>query len=232
MKKVFVIAMLLPLMAVISCSRQETMAEMTDRVFEVARQQCIRMAASLDGNTMPRTFEGDSLVLSPVRWWCSGFFPGTLWYVYEYTGSEEIRELADRQTMKVEPIKDVKHDHDVGFQINCSFGNGYRLTGNEHYRDVMHTAAHSLATRFNSNVECTRSWDWVKKGRDWKFPVIIDNMMNMELLLSVAAMYGEQKLSDIAVSHAETTMKNHFREDFSCFHLVDYDPETGAVSSR
>lgn len=232
MKKVFVIAMLLPLMAVISCSRQETMAEMTDRVFEVARQQCVRMAASLDGNTMPRTFEGDSLVLSPVRWWCSGFFPGTLWYVYEYTGSEEIRELAEQQTMKVEPIKDVKHDHDVGFQINCSFGNGYRLTGNEHYRDVMHTAAHSLATRFNPNVGCTRSWDWVKKGRDWKFPVIIDNMMNMELLLSVAAMYGEQELSDIAVSHAATTMKNHFREDFSCFHLVDYDPETGAVRSR
>lgn len=205
---------------------------MTRRVFEVAEKQCITMVGALDSDTMPRTYQGDSIVLSPIRWWCSGFFPGTLWYVYEYTGSEEIRKLAERQTMKVEPIKEVKHDHDVGFQINCSFGNGYRLTGNEAYRDVMHTAAHSLATRFNSHVGCIRSWDWVKKGRDWKFPVIIDNMMNLELLLSVADMYGEQELRNVAVSHAATTMKNHFREDFSCFHLVDYDHETGAVRNR
>lgn len=232
MKKLFIIALLLPLMTVVSCCKQETMAEMTARVFGVAETQCTLMAASLDGDTMPRTYEGDSLVLSPVKWWCSGFFPGTLWYVYEYTGSAKIRELAERQTMKVEPIKEVKHDHDVGFQINCSFGNGYRLTGNEYYRDVMHTAARSLATRFNPAVGCTRSWDWVKKGRDWQFPVIIDNMMNMELLLSAAALYDEPELGDIAVSHAATTLKNHFRDDFSCFHLVDYDPETGAVRHR
>lgn len=161
---------------------------MTWRVFEVAEKQCITMVRALDSDTMPRTYQGDSIVLSPIRWWCSGFFPGTLWSVYEYTGSEEIRKLAEQQTMKVEPIKEVKHDHDVGFQINGSFGNGYRLTENEAYRDVMHTAAHSLATRFNSHVGCIRSWDWVKKGRDWKFPVIIDNMMNLELLLSVADM--------------------------------------------
>lgn len=230
MKRLLVVVILLS--AAMSCGRQETMEEMTRRVFEVAEKQCITMVGALDSDTMPRTYQGDSIVLSPIRWWCSGFFPGALWYVYEYTGSEEIRKLAERQTMKVEPIKEVKHDHDVGFQINCSFGNGYRLTGNEAYRDVMHTAAHSLATRFNSHVGCIRSWDWVKKGRDWKFPVIIDNMMNLELLLSVADMYGEQELRNVAVSHAATTMKNHFREDFSCFHLVDYDHETGTVRNR
>lgn len=217
----------------ISCtSRQEPMEKLTDRVFKVAELQYTKMAESLDSKTMPKTFENNKLVKSKIRWWCSGFYPGSLWYIYEHNQSEAIRTLAEEQTMKLEEIKNVTRDHDVGFQINCSFGNGLRLTSNEHYKDVMHTAAHSLATRFNENVGCTRSWDWVKKGRDWKFPVIIDNMMNLELLLEVSKLYNEPELAEIANSHATTTLKNHFREDFSCYHLVDYDPETGKVRSR
>lgn len=212
---------------------KETMKELADRVFDVAKIQYTEMAEYLDETTMPKTLDEEGkLETSPVKWWCSGFYPGSLWYIYEYTEDKNVRALAEEQTMKVEEIKNVKHDHDVGFQINCSFGNGYRLTGNEYYKEVMHTAAHSLATRFNPNVGCTRSWNWSKKGREWKFPVIIDNMMNLELLLEVSRMFSEPELEKIAVSHAETTMKNHFRDDYTCFHLVDYDPETGDVRSK
>ena len=178
------------------------MNEVADRVFSVAAQQCEMMAGELDSLHTPRSFDGSKLITARVKWWCSGFFPGTLWLVYEHTGDDKIRALAERETAKVEPIKLVTNDHDVGFQINCSFGQQYRITGDPHAREVMHTAANSLATRFNPTVGCIRSWDFQQKGSSWEFPVIIDNMMNLELLMSVAAMENEPELSNVAVSHA------------------------------
>lgn len=211
------------------CKAEESMEQVTKRVFDLAAVQCEMMAQSLDSLSTPRSFNGTSLVTAPAKWWCSGFFPGTLWLVYEYTGDEKFRALAERETAKVEPIKWVTDDHDVGFQINCSFGQQYRLTGDSHARDVMHTAARSLAVGFNPTVGCIRSWSFQLDGTNWQFPVIIDNMMNLELLLSVAKTESESALEEVAVSHARTTMKNHYRPDFTTYHLVDYNPADGSV---
>lgn len=208
------------------------MESLTERVFKTARAQLTAMDAQLDERATPRSFENGVFIPAGIRWWCSGFYPGSLWYVYEYTGDEAIRSLAEKHTLRLDSIQWVTTDHDVGFQLNCSYGNALRLTGEEPYRRVLRQGALSLATRFNSATGTLRSWDFVRKGRDWQFPVIIDNMMNLELLLSVAEAYDDNRLREIACTHANTTMRNHFREDGTCFHLVDYSPEDGHVRSR
>ena len=214
------------------CKGEESMNELADRVFALAGQHCERMAQSLDSLSTPRSFDGERLITAPAQWWCSGFFPGTLWLVYEYSGDERFKSLAEHETAKVEPVKWITDDHDVGFQINCSFGQQYRLTSDDHAREVLHTAARSLATGFNPTVGCIRSWNFQLNGSHWQFPVIIDNMMNLELLLSVAATENEPALSEVALSHARTTKKNHFRPDFTTFHLVDYNPADGSVIGK
>ena len=106
------------------------------------------------------------------------------------------------------------------------------LDGNEAYKQVLYQGAKSLSTRFNPAAGVIRSWDFVRKGCDWKFPVIIDNMMNLELLLSMSKAYADDSLQNIACTHANTTIQHHFRDDYSTYHLVDYDPETGAVRGK
>lgn len=230
-KNLSVISLLLSLF-VCGCQREECMDDLADRVFNLAAHQFEQMAQSLDSLSTPRSFDGKELITAPVQWWCSGFFPGSIWLVYEYTGDEKFRSLAERETAKVEPIKNVTDDHDVGFMINCSFGQQYRLTGDSHAKEVLHTAACSLASGFNPTVGCMRSWYFQLDWSDWHFPVIIDNMMNLELLLDVAEAESEPELAEIAISHARTTMKNHFRPDYSTFHLVDYNPEDGSVIAK
>lgn len=180
----------------------------------------------------PRSTNPDgSLRTSDIGWWCSGFYPGTLWLIYERTGDQDIKALAEKYTLPLAQLKDRKTDHDIGFQINCSFGNGLRLTGEEEkYAQTMIDCAQKLAQRFNDNTKTIKSWDFLR--RDWRYPVIIDNMMNLELLTVASAMCGDERLLEVALTHARTTLKNHFREDYSSYHLVDYDPQTGEVRSR
>lgn len=216
-----------------SCSRQETMKELTDRVFTVAEQQYACMDTLLTDKTLPRTvLSGGKFVPSNIYWWCSGFYPGSLWYIYEYTGNEHIRALAQKNTLKLDSVQYITRDHDVGFQLNCSYGNAFRLTGDEAYKKVLYQGAKSLSTRFCTKTGVIRSWDFVRKGCDWKYPVIIDNMMNLELLLSMSKAYDDDSLQYIACTHANTTIRNHFRDDYSTYHLVDYDPETGKVRHK
>ncbi len=231
-QSIFKIAFLFATLLMSGCKREESMDDLAKRVFSLARVQCEQMAQSLDSLSTPRSFDGEKLITAPPQWWCSGFFPGTLWLVYDYTGDEQICALARRETAKVEPIQWITDDHDVGFQINCSFGQQYRLTGDPHARDVMHTAARSLATGFNPTVGCIRSWAFQLDWSHWLYPVIIDNMMNLELLMSVASIESEPALADVAVSHARTTMKNHFRPDYTTYHLVDYNPADGSVNAK
>lgn len=176
----------------------------------------------------PRTFEKGKYKLVKPKDWTSGFFPGCLWYMYEYTGDAKWMEAATRFMTYIEDQQFNTKTHDTGFKMNCSYGNAYRLTGNTAYRDILIQSAYTLATRFNPNVGCTLSWSWT----NWNFPVIIDNMMNLELLFVAARESGDRSLYDMAVSHAMTTMKNHFREDGSCWHVLDYDKETGEVLGR
>lgn len=153
--------------------------------------------------------------------WTSGFFPGELWYLYEYSADESLKAAAEDMTLRISPEQYNTRSHDVGFMVNCSFGNAYRLTGNQAYRDVLINAANSLATRFNQNIGCTRSWN--RKTEGWQYIVIIDNMMNLELLTVGSGLTTDPHCYEVAVSHANTTMRNHFREDGSSYHAVDYD---------
>ena len=168
----------------------------------------------------PRTISPDgALLLATPRDWTSGFFPGTLWYMYEKSGDAFWKEKAIKFTDYLESVKTFKGTHDLGFMINCSYGNGLRLADVPGYKDIMLEAARSLSTRFNPTVGCIRSWD----GGKWQFPVIIDNMMNLELLFWASKVSGDPVFRDIAVTHANTTMANHFRPDYSSYHVVDYD---------
>ena len=160
--------------------------------------------------------------------WVSGFFPGCLWYLYDYTMDEEIKEAAKEWTKGLENQQYNDKTHDLGFMMFCSFGNGYRLTGNPDYKDILLQTAETLGSRYNNNVGCIRSWDWGK----WKFPVIIDNMMNLELMTWAGKESGNTHLTEIAVNHAKTTLQNHFRDDFSTYHVVDYNPSNGQVIGK
>lgn len=229
MKQKWLLFSLLVIMA--SCTKQEPMEALIDRVFSVAEQQYVAMDARLDDKTMPQTITHDSTFKSStIYWWCSGFYPGSLWYIYEYTQNDTVKLLAEKNTLKLDPIQYVTHDHDVGFQLNCSYGNGLRLIGNKDYEKVLHQGAKSLATRFSPITGVIQSWDFLR--RDWKYPGIIDNMMNLELLMFASKAFDDDSLAYVARSHADTTLKNHFREDYSSYHLVDYDPKDGHVRSK
>lgn len=205
MKQKWLLFSLLVIMA--SCTKQEPMEALIDRVFSVAEQQYVAMDARLDDKTMPQTITHDSTFKSStIYWWCSGFYPGSLWYIYEYTQNDTVKLLAEKNTLKLDPIQYVTHDHDVGFQLNCSYGNGLRLIGNKDYEKVLHQGAKSLATRFSPITGVIQSWDFLR--RDWKYPVIIDNMMNLELLMFASKAFDDDSLAYVARSHADTTLKN------------------------
>jgi hypothetical protein len=218
--------------ALLGCQKEESMKQLSDRVFAVAEAQYVAMDSQLTPTTLPRSYENDKFIPSNVKWWCSGFYPGSLWYIYDYSGHDAVRELAERNTEKLDTLQWRTDDHDIGFQLNCSYGNGLRLTGNEAYRAVLNQGARSLATRFNPTAGVVRSWDFTRPGCDWQFPVIIDNMMNLELLLDAGKATGNDSLTLIACTHANTTMRNHFRDDYTTWHLVDYDPATGSVRGK
>lgn len=175
---------------------------------------------------VPRSYENGKQVDSTIWWWCSGFFPGSLWYLYEYTQDVELRNWAEKYTERIEPVKNVKDHHDVGFMAYCSFGNGLRLTADStYYNEILLTAAKSLCTRYKPEVGLIRSWDMNKEK--WQYPVIIDNMMNLELLCWGTKVTGDSCYRNIAVSHADKTMENHYRSDYSCYHVVSYDTIQG-----
>ena len=217
-----------------SCCRQESIEDLTARVFERAAVQFALLDVNVDSiaalkpgePVYPRSIRKDgTLMPSGYKWWCSGFYPGSLWFVYEYTGDEKFKDLALKYQAGLEPLRFRTDDHDIGFQLMCSYGNCLRLTGDSTCVSVIIDGANSLATRFDPEVGCTRSWNNPK----YTFPVIIDNMMNLELLLKAVELGGDDSLKNIALTHARTTIKNHFREDYSTFHLVDYNPETGEI---
>lgn len=180
---------------------------------------------------MPRNFDpatGKSET-SNTKWWCSGFFPGTLWYIYEYTNDPAIKAIAEKRLGILEKEKYYTGNHDLGFMMYCSFGNAYRLTGNPTYKEAVMTAAASLATRYRPSIQSIQSWNSNDK---LKCPVIIDNMMNLELLYWVSDNGGENRFRDIAVNHANSTLQRHFRPDYSSYHVLDYDLATGQIIKK
>ncbi|MFT4094919.1 MAG: glycoside hydrolase family 88 protein [Niabella sp.] len=167
--------------------------------------------------------------------WTSGFFPGSLWYIYEYGGDDKMKAEAVKWTEKLKPLQTFTQHHDLGFMMYCSYGNAYRLTQNEEYKKILIQSAKSLSTRFNPSVGCIKSWNNFKSwhgSTSYSFPVIIDNMMNLEMLFFASKATGDTTYRHIAVTHALTTLENHFRPDYSSYHVVCYDSITGKVVAR
>ncbi|GJM64494.1 glycoside hydrolase family 88 protein [Persicobacter diffluens] len=187
------------------------------------------LAKQLSPGQFPRSFEKGKMITSDKFWWCSGFYPGTMWYLYEATKNEKWRDLATEKTLELDLVKNQTGHHDLGFMLFCSYGNGFKITKDEKFLEPLTTGAYTLARRFNPNVGAVKSWDWDGR-RGWKYPVIIDNMMNLELLTWVGGREGQSSsLLKIANEHAQTTIKNHFRDDYSSYHVIDYNAEDGSV---
>jgi len=178
----------------------------------------------------PKTLNKGELKLVASRDWTSGFFPGELWFLYEYTGNNQWKQQAENFTANIEREKTNGGTHDMGFKIYCSFGTGFRLTADQHYKEVIIQSAKTLSTRFRPITGTIRSWD--HSSDKWAYPVIIDNMMNLELLFAATQLTGDSSFYKIAVTHANTTMKNHYRPDYSSFHVVDYDTVSGKVIQK
>lgn len=231
MNKLLSLSVLATTLLLSSCSnapQEEPLAKVIDRGLKASTEQALLMAKELEqqDGRLPKSIKDGKLETSDCYWWCSGFFPGELWYLYENNPTPELKKYAGLFTERLEKVQHVTDNHDVGFMLYCSYGNGYRLTQNPAYKDVLVTGAGSLSTRFNPMIKAIRSWDFTNNGK-WQYPVIIDNMMNLELLTWASKTTGDNRFHDIAVTHANTTMENHFRDDYSCYHVVSYDTITG-----
>ncbi len=244
-----IFGLLLTFLLLMSCSSTKT--DQTEEVFRFSQNQFLHAFAEIDSAianesqasidlralrnqgplVSPRSINEDgSLHMVASSDWTSGFFPGNLWYIYEFTNDAFWKEKAEAFTVQIEREQWNGRTHDMGFKMYCSYGNGFRLTGNEAYKEVLIQSANTLITRFNPVVGALRSWD---HNRDkWAFPVIIDNMMNLELLFWATEVTGDSVYYNIAEAHAITTLKNHFREDYSSWHVIDYDPISGEVVNR
>ena len=215
-----------------SCKKES----IVEKDFSLADRQMRSMLASLgESSKLPRSILPDgALDTVGIKDWTSGFFPGALWYMYEYTNDNFWKTAAEKNSEKLLPIQHYTEHHDVGFMMYCSYGNGYRLTNNESYKDILVNSAKSLSTRFRENAGIIQSWDFSRSwgGEPWHCPVIIDNMMNLELLFFASKITGDSLYRNIAVSHANKTMENQVRKDYSCFHVVNYDTITGKATGK
>ena len=229
MKNNSIYALLLLTLTAIGMKAQtvlEPMEQVVERGLQRATSQSLLLADALKErqDALPRTFEKGAVQTIRYDHWVSGFFPGVLWMLYENAGNQQLRQLAEMYTDRVEPAKRMTNTHALGFMLYCSFGQGYRLTGNRHYLDVIKEGTQSLHTRWNDRLGGIKSWE---SGPKWQYPAIIANMMNLEMLCFMTRETGDRRYERIAERHANTTMKNHFREDYSTFHVVSYDTITG-----
>ncbi|MDR0541544.1 MAG: glycoside hydrolase family 88 protein [Dysgonamonadaceae bacterium] len=202
----------------------------TSQLLDSAARQYLFMKEMLkESKQFPKTYNPytDRLQTSPSDWWCSGFYPGTLFYLYEATGKPELLAEGQRMLALLEKEQYNVDTHDIGFMMYCSYGNANRIAPRPEYRDILIRSAKSLITRFNPKVGCIKSHN----RRPEDFVVIIDNMMNLELLMWATEATGDSAYYQIAVAHANTTLKNHFRADNSLYHGINYHPETGNVMS-
>jgi rhamnogalacturonyl hydrolase YesR len=186
----------------------------------------------IDSTGFPRSMSIKTGVIKkvPSKDWTSGFFVGNLWQIYQLTGDVRFKERAAVWNAFMEKEKFNATTHDMGFKVYGSFGKGLEVADNTKYKAIIVKSAETLTTRFNNKVGSIRSWDFNKNI--WEFPVIIDNMMNLELLFEATQFSGDAKFKNIAIQHANTTLKNHFRNDGSSYHVVVYDTISGAVKNK
>ena len=207
---------------------KNTMRRLIKENFSLADTQYRYMMTLTPADRLPQSYEAkdNKFISKDIEWWCSGFYPGTLWYIFEQTNDEAIKKEAERSMDLLEPNQTNTGTHDLGFMMYCSFGNAYRLTKNEKYKNIIFRSAQSLSTRYRPSIKAIQSWN---SNKYFKCPVIIDNMMNLEMLDWVSDNGGDKKYKQIAINHSNTTIKNHYRPDYSSYHVVDYNLQTGKV---
>lgn len=192
----------------------------------------LKTDSGIDYTMMPRNIMADeqhwNCRKATKEEWCAGFWPGVLWYDYEYTKDKQVLEEAENFTHSLKFLSHIPaYDHDLGFLVFCNYGNGYRLTKNPAYKQVILDTADTLATLFNPIVGTILSWPREVEPRNWPHNTIMDNMINLEMLFWAAKNGGNPYLYDIAVSHADKTMKSQFRPDYTSYHVAVYDTITG-----
>lgn len=209
---------------------KKEMLNLVEARLKSARQQYRYFTTQTADTLFPKTIKKDGeLESSKSWWWCSGFYPGTLIYLNENKADDTLNNAANHYLKLLEKEQYNKGTHDLGFMMYCSFGNAQRLSPNKKYQDILVQSAKSLAPRYSPITGTIRSWN-SKDPSD--FLVIIDNMMNLELLFYATKVTGDSSFYKIAVSHANKTMQNHFRPDYSSFHVVNYNAQTGDVKLR
>lgn len=213
-----------------SFRQDKSLLQTINQNFKDADAQYKVLIKELPQNQFPKTYHPDTkkLETSSSGWWCSGFYPGTLLYLYQQTKDQVLLTEANRMLNILQKEQYNKTTHDLGFMMYCSFGNAEKINLKPAYRQILINSAKSLSTRFDPKVGCIKSWD----SKNDEYLVIIDNMMNLELLFWATKTTGDSSFYKIAVTHANTTMRNHFRPDYSSYHVVNYNPETGAVQQK
>ena len=228
--------MLVLLIVLFAFKKENSEIDFVRTNLEYANRQIQLMLKDADADSFPRTTNAAGKMIGTNMYdWTPGFFPGSLWYTYEHSRDTGMRTAAIQWTEKLEPLKDFTEHHDLGFMMYCSFGNAFRLTANEEYKKNLVQAARSLSTRFDPRVGCIKSWNTFRSWHGEKvyhFPVIIDNMMNLELLFFATKVTGDSSFYHTAITHADNTLRNQFRKDYSSYHVVCYDTLTGKVEGR
>ena len=205
-------------------------------IFTRAADQYRGLVKQMEGqeNLFPKSWKDGKLVTIKPQNWCSGFFPGSLWYLYEYTKADDLKAAAEKFTAIQEQIRHYTNNHDIGFMLMTSVGNALRLAPKPEYKGILLDGAAALVTRYDTNLGLIRSWN-SGKGRGKMisdhFLVIVDNMMNLELLEWAAKNGGDKNFLAVAKSHADKTNRNHFRSDSSAYHILDYNPANGKIFS-
>ncbi|WP_024987595.1 glycoside hydrolase family 88 protein [Bacteroides acidifaciens] len=207
--------------------------EWFENAVETSGRQLLYMAEQLenvpDTACFPRSVKEDgSYRLENAKDWTSGFYPGSMWLAYDLTGDEALAKEARTYTNRLEDIQYYTGNHDIGFMMFCSYGHALRLKPESKDKQILVNSSESLCARFSPEVGLIRSWDF----GDWSYPVIIDNMMNLEMLFWASEQTGNSKYRDIAIAHADKTLKNHFREDMTSYHVVSYSVPSGKVESK
>lgn len=230
------ISAILLLALLIGCNEPKKENRNFDEMAIIAQKLETTLQTEPIATKIPRTINKDgSLKTVGIYNWTSGFFAGNLWYMYELTNDVQWKNEAIKWTEALDTIQYWSGNHDVGFMIYCSYGNGLKFAGLNQYKDIIIQTAESLSKRYNNQTKTIKSWDYRKAWDDkteWFFPVIIDNMMNLELMFEASNLSGNSTYRDIAIQHAETTMKNHYRDDYSSYHVVDYDTINGSVLDK
>jgi rhamnogalacturonyl hydrolase YesR len=230
-KKIFIIGSYILFTTCTFGQNLNNLKENTSNVFSTAVQQYSTLLDSANVQMKyPRSSKNGYLTYVTIEEWTGGFWPGALWYVYEYTQDPKWKEAATKWTESLESNQFNTKHHDIGFMMYNSYGNAYRLTNNEKYKAILVQSAKSLCKRYNDKVGAIKSWNDKPSldGKDtMRYPVIIDNMMNLELLFFASKITGDTTYKHIAIKHAEKTMQNHLRPDFSSYHVINYDTITG-----